>query len=78
LARLTRTSCPGPSLTDTDYDTTPLATGTVPQSALRHARLTLHLKGGAPLETDGWSGRTRGSVTIVLRRTHVKTTVFRF
>jgi hypothetical protein len=76
--QLTRTSCPGPSLSESGYNATTLATTALPLSALRHGRLTLHLEGGAPLETDGWSGWTRGSVTIVLRRTRVKTSVFRY
>jgi hypothetical protein len=77
FGQLTRTSCPGPNLSESDFHVTRLATGTVPLTALRRGRLTLRLTGGAPLETEGWSGRTRGSVTIILRRTGVRTTTLR-
>lgn len=71
-----RTSCPGPELS-TGLEGT-LASGSVPLSALRRKRFTLHLTRGRALERDGWSGDTHADFTIVLRRSSVSLRRFRF
>jgi hypothetical protein len=72
-----RTSCPGPSISTGQLDGT-LASGSVPLSALRHDRMTLHLTRGHAIDVDGWSGRTRADFTITLRRRSVSLRHFRF
>jgi hypothetical protein len=66
-----RTRCPGPGLADAASGG-PLASAAVPVRAFAHRRLTLRLTGGRAYRSDGYSGRTRPDVTIVLRRTHVR------
>jgi hypothetical protein len=72
-----RTSCPGPDVSSGGFGDT-LASGSVPLSALRRPRVTLHLTRGHAIERDGWSGRTRADFTIVLRRSSVSVRRFRF
>jgi hypothetical protein len=69
-----RTRCPGPGAADAP-DT--LATGTFPLSALRHRRVTLQLKGGSRVTSDGYSSHLSPDVTIVLRRTRIREFTFR-
>jgi hypothetical protein len=72
-----RTSCPGPGL---NYDPARslIATARVPVAAFARRRVTIHLKSGEPVETDGWRGATKPDLTLVLKRERVKTTIERF
>jgi hypothetical protein len=65
-----RTRCPGPGIGDVTGGGA-LATGTVPLRAFRGNRVTLRLTRGAAYRSDGYSGRSRSDVTVVLRRTRV-------
>jgi hypothetical protein len=66
-----RTRCPGPGIADVAASHA-LATGSLPLSALRHRRVTLHLTRGARFRGDGYRGRTSADLTVVLRRTSVR------
>jgi hypothetical protein len=66
-----RTRCPGPGIGDV-VGARALAAGTVPLSAFRSRRVTLRLTGGTSYSADGYSGRTRPDVTVVLRRVRVR------
>ena len=73
----TRTACPGPALAATGFAQV-LASGSIPRRAFARKRITLRLTGGRGFTSDGWSGRTRASFTIVLRRTSVGVRHFKF
>jgi hypothetical protein len=64
-----RTRCPGPGVFD--VATGALATGTVPLSAFHRPRVTLRLTTGVEYRSDGYEGRVRPDVTVVLRRVAV-------
>jgi hypothetical protein len=66
-----KTRCPGPSGADVTGGAS-FATAVVPLSALRHARVTLHLGRSYDYTSDGYSGRAHPDVTVVLRRTRVR------
>lgn len=69
-----RSRCGGPVVADLPHA---LAAGSVPLSALLQRRVTLHLSRGAPFTGQGWSGSTGPvDVTIVLRRTSVRTSAY--
>jgi hypothetical protein len=70
---LMRTRCPGPGGLDAPSD---FATASFPIGILRHRRITLHLTRGARYSSAGYSGRTSPDVTVVLRRTRVRSSVF--
>lgn len=72
---LLRSRCPGPGSADVAA-IRPLATGSLPKSALRRRTVTLRLHRGGSFSADGYSGRTRPDVTIVLRRTRVRQQTF--
>jgi hypothetical protein len=65
-----RTRCPGPGVSDV-ASSRPLAAGSFPLSTFRGRRITLELRTGAPYSADGYSGRTRPDVKVVLRRVRV-------
>jgi hypothetical protein len=73
---VTRTSCPGPGLAE-DVSGAPLATARVPVSAFARKRVRIFLHRGVSIATDGWSGRTKPGLTIVLRRTHERSSIYR-
>jgi hypothetical protein len=68
---LLRTRCPGPSILDAAQNH-PLATGNVPRQAFRKPRVTITLTKGRPFESEPYTGETRPSITIVLRRVAVR------
>lgn len=68
-----RTRCPGPGGLEAPSD---FATGSFPIGILRHRRITLHLTRGGRYSSGGYSGRTSPDVTVVLRRTRVRSSVF--
>jgi hypothetical protein len=66
-----RTRCPGPSLPDAAQNR-PLASGSVPRSAFRKRRVTITLDHGRPFESEPYTGLTKPSLTVVLRRLRVR------
>jgi hypothetical protein len=72
-----RTSCPGPALAD-GFAGSPLATGTIPLRSLGKRRVVVPLRRGSSVTTDGWAGTTRPSLTLVLRRNHLRFSRFSF
>ena len=76
-AGILRTRCPGPGVSD-DVSGSPLARARIPLRALGRRRVRIHVGGGVAIDTDGWSGATKPDLTIVLRRTRVRTSVERF
>lgn len=65
------TRCQGPSGEDI-ASSRPLATGTLPLSAFRRRHVTIHLDQGIGFRGDGYRGRTRPDLTVVLRRGRVR------
>jgi hypothetical protein len=70
---LMRTHCPGPGGLEA---TTDFATGSFPVGILRQRRITLRLTHGGRYSSGGYSGRTSPDVTVVLRRSRVRSSVF--
>jgi hypothetical protein len=70
---LVKTRCPGPGESDAPAE---LATGSYPLSIFRHRRVTLRLTRGAGYSSGGYSGRTRADITVVLRRTRIRSSTF--
>jgi hypothetical protein len=70
---LVQTHCPGPVGADVPAA---LATVEFPLSVFRHRRVTLHLTRGAGYRSPGYSGRTTPDVTVVLRRTRIRSFVY--
>lgn len=69
-----QTRCPGPNAGDVSGGT-PLATGHLPLHALRGGRLTIRLTRARGYSSDGYSGTSRADVTVVARRTGIRTSV---
>jgi hypothetical protein len=65
------TRCQGPSGEDIASGR-PLATGSLPLSAFRHRQVTIHLDQGIGFRGDGYRGRTRPDLSVVLRRARVR------
>jgi hypothetical protein len=70
---LLRTRCPGPASGDLSDA---LARGSFPLRVFRHRRVTLRLTAGTGYRGIGYRGRVRPDLTIVLRRTRVRDSVF--
>jgi hypothetical protein len=66
-----RTRCPGPPLA------TVIAKATVPLRAFGRPRVTLRLRRGVTLQTDGYTARTRPDLTVVLERTGTRVRIER-
>jgi hypothetical protein len=73
---ITRTSCPGPGLAE-DVSGAPLATARVPIAAFAHKRIPIVFRRGVSIATDGWNGQTEPALTIVLRRTSERSSIYR-
>jgi hypothetical protein len=71
-----RTRCPGPLLA-TPLAQPALATGTVPASAFARRRVTFRLLRGARVKEGPYTARTRSDLTVVLRRTSLRTRIVR-
>jgi hypothetical protein len=75
---MTRTSCPGPAMSDDPTNPSVIASGRVPLAAFAHDRVRVALSRGTPIESDGWTGATKPDLTFVLKRVRVSTRVERF
>lgn len=69
-----QTRCPGPNAGDVSGGNQ-LATGHLPLQALRGGRLTIRLTNARGYSSDGYSGTSRSDLTIVARRTGIRTRV---
>jgi hypothetical protein len=76
LADPLRTRCPGPTSADV-LGAAPLASGSVPLSALRHATVTVDLARSAAYATGGYRGDFHAALRLVLRRRSVTEHVYR-
>lgn len=66
-----RTRCPGPSLTNE----VPLLSASAPAGVLRHPRLKITLRAGAPFGDDGYVASPGGRLSLVLRRGRISQVV---
>jgi hypothetical protein len=67
-----RSRCPGPGVAEAANPLRPLAAGSLPLRALvRRRRPIVRLTSGGSIESDGYAGRTRGSLRLVLRRVRI-------
>ena len=68
---LMRTRCPGPTSADAGTGDGTLAESSVPLRAFGRRRVVLRLRAARPFDAGSFTGRTRGTVIVVLRRTRL-------